>query len=200
MNAALFLVTTAWMAGADTAPNPAPMNPAPVVSSVHAAPIGSCAGGGCASGGCGGCSACESSCDDGLMSRLRGHMSSLKARFSSSSCGCKTCADPCESSTFGSKLRDRLHGMFHRDSCDTGCSSCGGCATGASPSGACGGVISAPLPGTPVKPEKPKEDPAKQLPEGGKTPGTGTKPGEVSKPILQPATLELTPAPGRSPY
>jgi hypothetical protein len=126
-------------------------------------------------------------------------MSGLRSKFASSSCD--TCGDPCEKHLFDGSLRARLHGMFHRDYCETPCTSCGGgCA-----SGACGSTTTTPLPShIPSKPEevgKPKEEAPKKMPDGGVKPGTGsTKPGEVSKPILQPATLDITPTSGRSPY
>lgn len=147
VNAALFMLTSAWMAGADAAPAAAPA-PAPAVVST-----GSSCGGGCATG-------CDDPCKKpGIFTRLRG-------RFAKGDCGCATtacapapvcapvckpapvcapvckpapvcaptcstgCDDPCGKPSFFSRFR----GRFSKDcGCDTGCSSCGAAPAPAGP-------------------------------------------------------------------
>ena len=186
MNAAFLLVTTAWIAGADTAAPAAPTTPPPAAAAVHSVGTGGCAS-------CGGCTSCG--CDTGC--EHESLFSKLKARFHRSDCGCNTgcntcntcnaCDTCCEHESFFSKLKARFH---HGDcGCDTGCGTCGGCA----------GVIST-APGTimpkaePIGP--PKED-LKKLPAG-----DGKKPGSVQlipQPISVPQ-LQVAPTSGKSPF
>jgi hypothetical protein len=210
VNAAFLLVTTAWIAGADAAPPPAPAAKA-------AAPVYSVGtAGGCGAAGCGGCSSCgcDSCCEsEGFFSRLKGHFhrsscdcgcesegffSRLKGRFHhGDDCGCDTgcgsCGSTCDSGCGGHSfgLRDRLRGLFHRGD-DCGCcdSGCGGCASG--------GVIT-PVPaggmkGEPIGP--PKEGP-KKLPSG------DVKKGGSAQLIPQSSgvpVLEVAPTSAKSPF
>jgi hypothetical protein len=198
VNAAFLLVTTAWIAGADTAAPTTPPAPAPTAAApVHSIGTGGYAGcGGCASCGCDSC--CES---EGFFSRLKG-------RFHRSECGCG-----CESEGFFSKMKGRLH---HGGDCgcDTGCGGCGGCDTGCGHGGGfgerlrglfhrgggdcgccdtcggCGGAIS-PVPGGTMKAEPippPKETP-KKLPSGEEKKGGSVQliPQPIGTPVLQVA-------------
>ena len=78
MNAALFMLTSAWMAGADVAVVPAP---APAPGSPAVVSTGSSCGGGCSTA----CDPCASK--PGLFSRLKGKFSSCGHKSS-----CDTCA------------------------------------------------------------------------------------------------------------
>jgi hypothetical protein len=184
VNAAFLLVTTAWIAGADTAAPAAPTTPPPAA----AAPVHSVGTGGCAS--CGGCTSCG--CDTGC--EHESLFSKLKARFHRGDCGCDTGCSTCDTcgGHSGGGLREKLRGLFHRGDdcgCNTGCGTCAGC----------GGVIST-APGTimpkaePIGP--PKED-LKKLPAG-----DGKKPGSVQlipQPISVPQ-LQVAPTSGKSPF
>jgi len=181
VNAALFMLTSAFVAGAD----PAPAAPAPAPAIVS---TGSSCGGGCAT-------VCDSGCGHkpGLWSRL-------KARFSKhSSCGCEAapackaepvckkepifhckptpvckaepvckaapaptcggCATACDSGCGHVGLWSRIKGKFGKHgsaSCDT-CD--GGCAPAA---------VAAPADPVPAK-DPPKKEMPKDLPKGGVT-------------------------------
>jgi hypothetical protein len=96
VNAAILVLTSALLTGADPEKVPGPSGSgsnAPVASS-----CGGC--GGCGySGGCGGC--CDSGCDEGFLGRIR-------ARFRHNDCGC------CDESP---SLLERIRARFHRDDC-----------------------------------------------------------------------------------
>lgn len=151
MNAALLLMSSAWMVGADAAPAPA-ASPAPVVANAGcndcSAPCGDC----------GGCS------KPSLLDRLRARIKSIGGhRHKGGDCcepacpppppppsccappacsvpaPCDVCADPCggHKAGFLDRLRGRLGGHKHQAACCDLCgsSSCanGGCATPAQP-------------------------------------------------------------------
>jgi hypothetical protein len=180
VNAAFLLVTSAWLAGGQTAapPPPAPMAPAAPYVATAAAPSGGC--------GCGstcGCNDCEK---PGFLERMRGRFHKDKdcgcAPATTQSCApapvyhaapCASCGSTCDSCEHAGFL-DRLRARFHRDN-DCGCNSCG--------APACSSCGAAPLP--PAKVGEPIKGPAegpKKLPEG-------DKPKETSS----PKNLELTP-------
>lgn len=146
MNAAFLLVTTAWLAGAEPAVQPAP---APVAAS---APVYGSASGGCGCGSCtSGCGSCDTCCDScghhggGLFSRWhrRGHgcgdccasscdtCSSCTTVVAQPSCGCK---ESCCGSGHGAR-RWGWHRPHEECGCESSCGSCGtswgscGCAT-----------------------------------------------------------------------
>jgi hypothetical protein len=105
VNAAVLMLTSAWMVGAD--PAPAPGSPAPF----SAGPA--CTGGGCSP-------ACDSCAKPGLFSRLR-------AGLHRSSCGCESApacgaCNTCARVGLWAKLKDRFS---HKNSCGT-CNTCGG--------------------------------------------------------------------------
>ena len=129
VNAAFLLVTTAWLSGADAAPDAKPAAPAPM-----AAPCASC-------GDCNSCDghklkdklrgwfhredcACEKPCD------TCGH---AHAKITAhSDCGCKTCADTCNECSFSDRLKAKFNSWRHRDcGCDSGCGGCSGCGSAA---------------------------------------------------------------------
>ena len=229
MNAAFLLVTTAWIAGADTAPaNPPPARvvPAPVYSVGTPGTAGCCGG---ASTGCGGCDSCG--CEkEGFFSRLKGRFHrhndcDCGCTSSSSSCGsCGSCG--CESGGFFSHLKGHTH--HNECGCDSGCGGCGsscdscgghggglggrlrglfhrhGDECGCGDCGGCGGVITT-VPGGPMKPEpigQPKKDDGlKKLPSDDKK-NPEKKPGSVQL-IPQPVTapnLNLAPTVSKSPF
>src|SRR5262249_3841154 len=66
VNAAFLLVTTAWIAGADTAAPAAPTTPPPAAAAVHSVGTGGCAS-------CGGCTTgCDTCCEhESLFSKLK---------------------------------------------------------------------------------------------------------------------------------
>lgn len=180
MNAAFWLVTTAWIAGADTAPSAAPRAAAPAPAAPVAAYSG-CSGCGGDCGGCGG--GCVESCcgHESWWSRLRGRMH----RHSCCESCCETaCAPACESCGCGNAhwgghgcggcdtcgcghsggLLGRLRGRHHHgccaeECCGTSCGDCGGCS-------GYGSAAPVAVPATPAKPKgesipapKPKEMP-----------------------------------------
>lgn len=130
MNAAFLLVTTAWLSGADAAPDAKPAAPAHA-----AAPCASC-------GDCDGCGehklrdklrgwfkrddcACEKPCAKPCDTGCHTHPK-ITAHHD---CGCKPCADTCNECSFSDKFKAKLHGWFHHDcGCDSGCDSCCGAA------------------------------------------------------------------------
>ncbi len=206
-------MTTAWIAGADSAPPTtapvAPKTAAPVAAApVYSVGTGSCAGcGGCASCGCD--TGCES---EGFLSKLKG----LFHRGGDCGCGCETsCGCGCDSYT------SRFKGFGHHSDCGCGCDTgCGcesegflsklkarfhrgsdcGCGCETSCCGGCGGVIST-VPGATTMPRAepigpPKEE-LKKLPSGdGKKAGSVQLiPQPLSTPVLQSA-----PTTGRSPF
>ncbi len=197
MNAAFLMLTTALAAGADGA------HAAPVAAPVMAS---SCTGYAGAPAGCGCGSSCDACCEkEGLLSKLRGKLGGLKARFSSGD-SCDAC-DSCGGGSIGGKLRDKLSGLFRRggDCCDTcapASNSCGGgCASGGYSGTVIGapGTAPAPLQGMP-RPEQvapPKEsDPARKLPAG---PKDGGKVHLLPQPVSAPV-LEIAPTSGKSPF
>jgi hypothetical protein len=169
VNAAFLLVTTAWFAGADAAQTKPAEKPAPPVATSPAVAT-SCGT------DCGGDCGCESGFQ-GFLSRLRAHFHRNDCCDScgaapackpapASACGSCDTGGCCES--FGHRLREKLHGLFHRDSCDT-CDSCGSGGGGAMPK-----VESLPPPKTKTS------DPGQKLPVG-------------AEPSYKPAGLEKAP-------
>ena len=187
MNAALFMLTSAFVAGADPAPA-APVAPAPAVVST-----GSSCGGGCGT-----------VCDEGCGKHRIGLWSRLKARFSKhSSCGCEAapacepackaepvckkapivhckpapvckaepvckaaptcggCASACDSGCGHVGLWSRVKGKFGKH----GSASCDTCDSG------CASTVAAPAMSDPVPAPKelPKKEMPKDLPKGGVT-------------------------------
>ena len=207
MNAAFSLVTTACLAGADSAPPAAKAAPAPAapaaVSSCDGCASDSCCEESClrrllnrfrhSSCGCDTCDsckpacptscqpACPTSCDSCCDSGHRG----LFSRFHSSSCDCcgSTSSSSCGCGDCGCEegLLKRLCNRFrHRDCCDT-CSTCNGCGTAAAPA-------AAPAPKAETIPA-PKSKPPEKMPEG-----KGAKEVHVIPPQpIAPPALEVTP-------
>jgi hypothetical protein len=133
VNAAFLLVTTAWLAGADTAAPAAKPAPLPAAAPVATAPVVSTADGNCGGSCGGGCG--ESCCESGPSFFER-----LKARFHHNSCGCETSCGcgatqsytggcGCESGCGGGHRF--FSGGFHgSSSCGCGTTStCGSCGT-----------------------------------------------------------------------
>ena len=209
MNAAFMLVTTACLAGADSAPPAAPAAPAPAATSA-------CCG-----------NACDSCCEEGCLKRLLN-------RFRHSSCGCDTCGGSqttcapahqpaCTTSCATSCDSCGEHGLrslfsrFHSSSsdccgasssttCGSGCGDCGCedgllkrlcnrfrhrgdcCDTGSTCDGCGTGVAPAPGPKAETIPA-PRTKPADKMPEG-----KGGKEVHVIPPQpIAPPTLEVTP-------
>lgn len=197
MNAALLMMTSTIMAGADAAPA-APAAPAPVVVS----------GTGCGAGGCGpvvgsGCCDAAPACGGsrvGFFDKLKSRMGGMKCKHKHDDCGCAapapchscapapapapapchTCAAPAPCDTCGHAARpnlfDRIKAKFghkHKgcNDCAPACDSCGtpGCATP-------GPAVIPPATGGTTMPPKdmPKPmDPVKPKP---KTSGTDAPP------------------------
>jgi hypothetical protein len=198
VNAAILLVTSAWMTG---------QAPEVIIPVQHHAPAASACGNGCGNGG--GC------CDDGggFGHRMRGRLHGLFNRGHGNDC-CEQvvevdcCAsrghrlfghrrDSCDSCDTGHGRNDcgcggpglfeRFRNLFHRD---RGCCEDACCDSGAHPAPA-GGVImpGEPLPGRPVPPgAEPLKEQPKKLPNKAGAPARQTR-------VITPA-VETPLAPG----
>ncbi len=186
MNAALFMLTSAWMAGADVQVTPAPA-PAPAAPAVVS--TGSSCGGGCATA----CDPCASK--PGLFSKMRGRFSGIGGHKSCDSCApaCAPAPAPvvmkhapvttscCEQPCGKSGLFSRLSFGGHKSS------SCGGCAT-ACGTGPCDGAITTVPPAKPEVIPPPKKEEKKEMPKGGTT-GITIEP--VLTPVVAPKPIDL---------
>ncbi|MDB5312281.1 MAG: hypothetical protein JWO38_6483 [Gemmataceae bacterium] len=163
MNAALLMMTSTILAGADAAPG-APVAPPPAV--VSAGP--GCGPGGCGpvvSGGC--CDPCAGS-KAGLFDRLKSRMGGgLCGKHKSAACGCApapcaTCAPaPCnDCGSARPSLLDRLKSKFGKHH-KADCGGCDGCAVGTPAIAGC----AAPLPPGAAPAVPPSADPPKEMPK-----------------------------------
>lgn len=180
MNAAILLVTSAWLAGQDAPPpaaKPAPPPPA------HAAPAPAAPSACCDSG-------CDSCCESGgFFARLRGWFHRHDDCCDTCDTGGhhaappppppahkESCAASCGDDCCGGGFLARLRGWFHRhDSCDECATDC--CGTAAAPTGP------PPRPPEPIQAPKSTEPP-KAMPKGS-TSGAGLL---LPQPALSPAT------------
>ena len=188
MNAALLMMTTTMMAGADPVPVQVPQAQPPHAYAVPDIPppvvvngTGGCSGPGCAGGavaapyampyGSGDCgSGCSGSYDDCCSTGRTGLFARLRGKFSRSSSGC------CGSSGYGGPARpnllDTLRGRKHGGGgcgCDTmapaACDCWGGCQTGGYGAGF-PTTVSPAVPYTPV----PATDTPQEMPKGNTDP------------------------------
>lgn len=174
MNAALMMLTSAWMAGADAvpaAPAPVPQHGQPVI--VQAPANSSC--GGCAT-------ACDSCCDRGrrgLFGRLRAWINRRGSDCCENNCKpakvehCKpapSCDSGCDSGRGGlfSRLRHRSR---KSDCCESTCDPCHST------------VVPAPAV-LPTKPQEPVKDAPKKMPDKVSAPEIPLVPTANPKPII----------------
>jgi hypothetical protein len=188
VNAALFMLTSAWVAGADAAPPPAIAAPpgAPAVVST-----GSSCGGGCGT-------ACDTGCDTGCGKHKRGGLFSRSggkhnkggccdiaptcapAPIAAPSCG--GCATACDTGCGKHKrggLFSRSGGKHNKGGCCDIAQSCDSCGAG--------GIAPAPIYPGGTKPEviPPPKD-KKEMPKGGVT-------GITIEPIVTPVVAPRPP-------
>jgi len=181
VNAALLMMTSTLMAGADVAP--AAPAPGPVV--VSAGP--GCSGPGCGSG-CGAADSCDAGGKVGLFGKMKARMGCHHCAPAPAPVACDTCGTATASRP---NLFDKLKGKFgkHHKSADCGCAApaCDGCATGVGP-------VVAPTTITPVDP--PKDMP--KVKEPVKEPVKPAPKTEIpTKPVPSPGTgLPTIPTPG----
>jgi hypothetical protein len=217
VNAAFLLVTTAWLAGADAAPQApaqqaptqqaptqqAPTQQGPVISS---APYSHGGGGGYGyngggygyNGGSCGCSSCG--CADTCCEEHESFLHRCFSRFhhTSDCCDtCNTCASSCDCGCEHESFLHRCFSRFHHtsdccDTCDT-CSSCG-CANGSCGGG---GMYGAPGVATPVTKPAGESIPAPKNGDMGKPMPSGDgakKVGQAQPAPLAAPAIDLAPA------